>query len=102
MTALEAILDDTRAALLTGNLGALVGLAAQAETAELPQGSAALHRVRDKAARNATLIAAALKGLRAARRILDEAAAPRRFRTYDASGRRDEIGPHTGPATRRL
>jgi hypothetical protein len=102
MAVLEAILDETRAALLTGDLSALAGLAAQAEAADLPSGRAALHRVKDKAARNATLIGAALKGLRAARRNLAEAATPRRFRIYDASGRRDEIGPIDGAAARRV
>lgn len=102
MTDLEAILDDSRAALLAGDMARLADLADALAVAEPPSDPAALHRLRQKAERNAQLLAAALKGIRAARRRLQDLTGQGRSSTYDAQGRRGEIGAAPLPPARRL
>ncbi len=100
MAGLEALLDTAREALLDGDILKLAALAGELEAATLPRDPAALHRSRAKAGRNAALLAAALKGLRAARRRAEELAQPDRFSTYDARGRRGALAASTAPAGR--
>lgn len=100
MPDLEALLDETRAALLAGDILRLAALADRVAAAPPPADLAQLDRTRRKAARNATLLSAAMKGLRAARRRAEEAGRQGRFSTYDAQGRRDEIGSPAAPARR--
>jgi hypothetical protein len=98
MTPLETLLDQTREALLAGNLAALSGLDAQiaaAADALPPLDPAAARRVQRKAERNARLLLAAGRGLRAARDRTTEIVSGPRLATYDAQGRKAAL---TGPA----
>lgn len=94
MTPLEDILDQTHAALLAGDLAALFGLderlSAVAEA--LPGlGLATARRLQRKAERNAQLLQAAGRGLRAARARMAEIATGPGLSTYDARGRKAEL-----------
>ena len=91
MTPLEEILDQTRDALLAGDLAALSGLddrlAAAAEA--LPAlGLDTARRLQRKADRNARLLQAAGRGLRAARDRMAEIMTGPGLATYDAQGRK--------------
>lgn len=102
---LERLLEDTRLALLSGDLAALEGLA-QACEAQLSQGittdAARLHRIREQAARNAALLTAASRGVSAARRRLRELSGADGFSTYDSAGRRGPMAMVTDVPARRL
>lgn len=103
--ALETILDRGRAALTAGDLAALAGLAAETEAALAAAGRcdrALALRLAGKARRNERLIAAALAGVRAARRRAQELTDQGRFSTYDAGGRRGQPGLAAGTPARRL
>ena len=100
MADLEVILDDSRAALLAGDMARLADLAAALADASPPAEPAALRRLRRKAERNAQLLAAALKGIRAAQRRLQDLTGQGRSSTYDAQGQRAEIGTAPPPARR--
>ena len=91
---LEDLLDQTRDALLSGNLAALAGLDIQlaAEAGKLPPlDSVAARRLQSKAQRNARLLQAAGRGLRAARDRMTEIASIPGLATYDAQGRKAAI-----------
>jgi hypothetical protein len=98
MSPLETLLDQVRAALVGGDLAALAGLEdamlAAADTVSLldPQ---AIRRVKRKAERNAQLLQAANRGLRAARTRMAEIATGPRLSTYDSRGRKSSLA---GPA----
>jgi hypothetical protein len=87
---LDALLREQRDALREGRLDALESVAVRLDRAiralgrDLPPDAAA--RLRDKAARNARLLGAALSGL-SDMRALREDAQRARLTTYDASGR---------------
>jgi hypothetical protein len=102
---LETILDDSHRAILAGDLAALSTLAtrlAAVTEAGLPQDTGDLRRLREKAARNAGLLAAACKGVSAARRRFRELTETAGFATYDSSGRRGPLGDPAHPPARRL
>ena len=96
-TQLEALLDQTRDALIAGDLADLSNLAAKVEVmaAALPQlDQPTADRLRQKADRNARLLQAAQRGIRAARQRINEINAGPSLSTYDARGRREVIpGP---------
>jgi hypothetical protein len=98
MSPLETLLDQTREALLSGDLAALSGLDDQIAAAldKLPVlGTDAARRVQRKAERNAKLLQAAGRGLRAARDRMAEIASGPSLATYDAQGRKAALGGST-------
>lgn len=94
-TALEDLLDLIRDALLAGDLARLAGLESRvaAEADRIPALDAvSARRLQRKASRNAGLLLAAGRGLRAARdRMADIAAGPG-LSTYDSHGRKSSLG----------
>ena len=102
---IEKALDLTREALCKGDMPALDGLAAEVEAAIAEPGAcsrAVARRLADKAALNERLIAAAMQGIRAAKRRAQDLTDQGRFSTYDATGRRGQPGlaPETARGTR--
>jgi hypothetical protein len=98
MAPLEDLLDQACAALLSGDLAALYGLDARIEAAVggLPAaGEAAARRLHNKAERNARLLLAAGRGLRAAQDRMAEVRSGPCLATYDALGRKSAV---SGPA----
>lgn len=99
MSRLEALLDQASAALLAGDLAALSGLddamIAAAETFSTTDAQTA-RRVQRKAERNARLLRAAGRGLRAARARVLEIATDPGLATYDSRGRKSDL---TAPPT---
>lgn len=93
-TALEDLLDQTHAAVLTGDVATLATLAPRVEalTENLDTSDAAVgERLRRKARRNMTLLAAASQGVRAAEARLGAIIAGPTLTTYDALGRKAAI-----------
>ncbi len=91
MTALEDLLDQTRDALLAGDLAALaqLGPLVEAQTDSPPRlDAAAARRLRTKADRNARLLQAAGRGINAARERLADITTGPTLTTYDARGRK--------------
>ena len=104
-TMLETILDDSFIALKSGNLPQLLDLSERTEAAlDFDHGSDSglAERVREKARRNEVLIAAAIKGVKAARQRARDLSAAGQFSTYDAAGQRNQVGHSSGPAARRV
>lgn len=93
----EALLDDAYTALLKSDFAALAPISARLEEelarASSGLGAEALRRIRQKADRNAVVLLAAQRGMRAARRRLEEIrSAASGLVTYDRSGKRAEVG----------
>lgn len=104
LTALEDLLDQTREAVLAGNLGLLADLGPriEAEAATLArQDRPTAERLLRKAERNAALLVAAGRGVRAAQGRLKDIANGPSLTTYDALGRKASIGPLAELAPRR-
>lgn len=102
---LETILDDSFIALKSGNLPQLLGLSERTEAAldvHRSSGSGLAERVREKARRNEILLAAAIRGVKAARQRAKDLSAAGQFSTYDAAGQRNQVGHSLGPAARRI
>lgn len=105
MTPLEILLDDMAERVRQADFQALARLTPQLEAAmaALPAGAAPalMGRLHRKAEENAQLLDAARRGLRAARRRLEET---RRvgegLQTYDGKGRRADIVPGGATAGR--
>ncbi len=104
---LEQALDRVQEGLQRGVLSGLA--AGVAEIASLMPGIAGLddltlaRRLHTKAARNQACLAAAARGVRAARRRLTEVAtAQTGLSTYDGQGRRAALQPDTGHLAQRL
>ncbi len=104
---LEQALDRVQEGLQRGILSDLSERAA--EIAALMPGIAGLddltlaQRLHSKAARNQVCLAAAARGVRAARRRLTEVAtAQTGLSTYDGQGRRAALQPDTGHLAQRL
>lgn len=105
LTALETLLDQTRDAVLTGDLALLADLAPRvaAMAEDLPHlDAAAADRLRTKAERNAQLLQAATRGVRAAQGRFKEIAAGPMLTTYDARGHKAAIAPVSAIAPRRI
>lgn len=105
--ALERVMERLHIAVISGDLGALPALAAEAEAgiAAMPgtDDVAAVRRIQALAARNAACLAAAARGVRAARRRLTEiAAAKAGLQTYDDTGATQRIGVVGGAMTQRF
>lgn len=106
---LLAVLDRLHAAVMRGDLASLAVLAAEVE-AQLPDGAApvplpqpAAERLRHAALRNAACLEAAARGVRAARRRLEETrAAAQGLRTYDMAGRPQMVATAAAAVARRV
>ncbi|MFE3836644.1 hypothetical protein [Pseudogemmobacter sonorensis] len=94
-------LDAIRAHLLAGDLSALAAPDAVLDAAGLPADRSGAQAAQAAARRNLALIEAALCGVRAARRHVEEIAGRARLSTYDASGRIDRTVVRPGPPLRR-
>jgi hypothetical protein len=102
MTRLETLLDEGAAALLAGDLAALARLAPEIEAASVdPFDRAGAERLHAKAQRNARLLQAASRGVRAARQRVTEILHGPTLTTYDAHGRKASF-PAGGTAPRRV
>jgi hypothetical protein len=100
----DRLLDHAHDALIAGDLAALGPLA---EAMEKVQGWSDLdrptaERLRRKADRNGQMLQAAARGVRAAQRRLAEISAEPGLTTYDARGRREQVGQVSGAAPRRI
>ena len=102
---LETLLDLTRESLIAGDMGALADLVAGTDQALENLGKvdgALVKRLAVKAGQNERLIAAAVKGVRAALRRSRDLTDEGRFSIYDAGGRRDQPGLPPQESARRL
>lgn len=104
---LAALLDRVHAALMRGDIAEVSALtdavAAAVPGPGDPLPRAAAERLARLAARNAACLEAAGRGLRAARRRLQEVrTAAQGLRTYDGSGRPRQLGGDAGALARRL
>lgn len=103
MTQLEDLLDQAAAALLGGDLAALARLAPEIEVAQItPTDRAGAERLRQKAQRNARLLEAAARGVKAARLRMAEIARGPTLTTYDARGQKAQIAPLGAEQARRV
>jgi flagellar biosynthesis/type III secretory pathway chaperone len=103
--ALEDLLDQSCTAALAGDLAALATLAPRIEALADAVGQLDLptaRRLRQKADRNARLLQAAARGVKAAQARLAEISAPPTLTTYDSRGRKDTISVLSQLAPRRL
>lgn len=91
MAPLEALLDQAAEALLAGDLVALSALSSQIESASPPQDLGSLDRLQAKARRNARLLEAAMRGVKAARHRVAEITRGPTLTTYDAKGQKAQI-----------
>ena len=92
MASLEDLLDAAAEALLIGDLPALSRLTPEIESAALvPPNRAAAERLQMKAQRNARLLQAAARGVKAARLRVAEIARGPTLTTYDARGQKAQI-----------
>ncbi len=91
---LEALLDQAAAALMQGDLAALARLTPGIEAARIaPTDRASAERLQTKARRNARLLEAATRGVKAARLRMSEITRGPTLTTYDARGQKAEIAP---------
>jgi hypothetical protein len=89
MANLEALLDAAAEALLVGNLAALSQLTPQIESVSItPPDRATAERLHAKAQRNARLLQAASRGVKAARLRVAEITRGPTLTTYDARGQK--------------
>jgi hypothetical protein len=104
---IEALLDDERTALLSGDLAALGDIAARKEAlaaglSATPLDGDTLKALRRKAERNAELIEAAMKGVRSVtRRVAEIRRANGPLKTYGQDGSQQTLGPGNGSFERR-
>lgn len=104
-TELEELLDQTRAALMAGELTGLAELAERTErlAAAVPRTDrATAERLRRKAERNARLLQAATRGIKAARQRLTEIGSVPVLSTYDNRGRREVVATPSTAIPRRV
>lgn len=102
--ALSTALDDTRKALLSGDISALTDLATRTEQALetfIPADARALDAMRRQAERNLRCLGAALAGLRNARSRLTEIERMNSTIGYDDKGQRRSLASSVA-LTRRL
>jgi len=104
-TALEALLDEARVALVAGDLSLLAEITPRmellAETLTAPDRATA-ERLQRKASRNALLLQSAARGVRSAMGRLSEITTPPMLVTYDALGRRGAVAGPASPVLRRF
>jgi hypothetical protein len=103
MAQLEPLLDQVAEALMSGNFAALALLAPQIESVG-PQGAdrASAARLQAKAERNARLLEAATRGVKAARLRMAEITRGPTLTTYDARGHKALIAPLGSEPARRV
>ena len=104
-TELEELLDQTRTALMAGDLAGLAVLAERTERlpVALPRTDpATAERLRGKAERNARLLQAAARGIRAARQRITEIGNAPVLSTYDNRGRRELVAAPSAAVPRRV
>ena len=104
-TQLEVLLDLTRDALIAGDFAVLAQLSAQVEVLAdaFPRvDRQTADRLRSKADRNARLLQAATRGIKAARQRLSDISTASTLSTYDARGRREVIVGPSSFAPRRV
>lgn len=100
MVALDRLLDEVAAKVRFGDFSGLAGIvpkleAALAELSGMPP-SVTLERLRTKAETNARLLEAARRGVKAARRRIEDARqVTQGLQTYDMSGKRSDIAVGT-------
>lgn len=102
MSSLETLLDAAAEALLAGDLRTLSRLTPEIESASLaPHDRASAERLQAKAQRNARLLQAATRGVKAARLRVAEITRGPTLTTYDARGQKAQL-PTSGlePARR--
>jgi hypothetical protein len=100
---LEDLLDRAAEALLAGDLAQLSELTPRIEAAEpSARDRATAERLQAKALRNARLLDAANRGVRAARLRMVEITRGPTLTTYDARGQKAAILPHDPSAARRV
>jgi hypothetical protein len=103
MELLESLLDRAADALIAGNLPELARLAPQIESVDVRAADRAVaERLRAKAERNARLLDAAMRGLKAARHRVTEITRGPTLTTYDARGQKALIAPVAGTPARRV
>ena len=103
MTQLEDLLDQAAAALLSGDLAALARLTPALESASpAAPDRASAERLQQKAQRNARLLEAATRGVKAARHRVAEITRGPTLTTYDARGQRAKIEPQGLTPARRV
>lgn len=102
---LEDLLDQTRTAVLAGDLASLALLAPRVEAAVESLANLDEHdarRLRQKADGNARLLQAASRGVRAAQGRLAEIISGPTLNTYDSQGRKAAIAPLSQLSARRF
>lgn len=102
---LETLMDASTLALKAGDLRRLGALSDETEVALDSDGAMNRHaaeRLRDQAQRNATLILAAIQGVKAARQRARDLSTTGQFSTYNAAGQRSQVGVSSLPASRRI
>lgn len=102
MTPLDDLLDQAAAALLAGDLPALAALAQRIEAADLPGDRASVARLQGKAQRNARLLEAAMRGVKAARLRVAEITSGPTLTTYDARGQKAQFAQQGLTPARRV
>ena len=103
MMLLEDLLDQTAAALADGDLAVLARLAPEIEAARIaPTTRAEAERLHLKAQRNARLLDAATRGVKAARLRMTEITRGPTLTTYDARGHKADIAPLGSLTARRV
>lgn len=103
MERLEALLDRAADALIAGNLPELARLAPEIESVAVRANDRSeAERLRAKAERNARLLDAAMRGVKAARHRVAEITRGPTLSTYDARGQRAVIAPMSGLPARRV
>jgi hypothetical protein len=101
MAQIEDLLDQVAQALFVGHLDQLAALTQQIESAGLPQDRTSAERLHAKAQRNARLLDAATRGVKAARLRVAEITRGPTLTTYDARGHKALIPQQgTGPSRR--
>jgi hypothetical protein len=92
VASLEELLDAAAEALLTGNLATLSRLTPEIESVSItPPDRATAERLHAKAQRNARLLQAATRGVKAARLRVTEITRGPTLTTYDARGQKSQF-----------
>jgi hypothetical protein len=104
---IDLLLEDERAALLSGDLAALPGVAERKEVLaraleQVRPTAEALRTIQAKTERNADLLAAAAKGLRSVtRRVAEIRSANGPLKTYGQDGTQQTLGSVAGSFEKR-
>lgn len=103
MQHLEALLDETAAALIAGDFAALSRLTPQIESQNIvARDRKTAEILQAKALRNARLLDAASRGLKSAKQRLSEVTQGPTLTTYDARGQKAQISTLADIPTRRV